>query len=407
MAKGKYPVSVQPGIPKLGLCPAGWRTVKFNDVLHEVTRPVKLEDHSEYQLVVAKRSRGGIESRGKLLGSKILTKTQFRIEKDDFLISNRQIVHGACGVVPENLSGAIVSNEYTVLHPTDDLHLDFLKYLAHTIYFQQTCFHSSVGIDVEKMIFRLNDWLKRSVHLPKLNEQKKISEIFSTWDEAISKLSALLERLHLRKQYLMNKTFKRCVFNRLQDNPYENTANLGDLFLERKETKCIDLPLLSITSSNGVVPRNMLEKKDTSNNDKSKYLRIASGDIGYNTMRMWQGVSALSQLEGIVSPAYTICIPTEKIDAVYFSYLFKYTPMIYIFWRHSQGLVDDTLNLKFDAFSKIKVAFPDREKQQEISRHFIGLDKEISLAKQLREKIESQKFGLMQQLLVGKIRVKI
>jgi type I restriction enzyme S subunit len=70
--------------------------------------------------------------------------------------------------------------------------------------------------------------------------------------------------------------------------------HLGDLFAERVEIGRSDLPLLSITADRGVVPRDHLDRRDTSNADKSQYLRIAPGDIGYNTMRMWQGVSALS-----------------------------------------------------------------------------------------------------------------
>ena len=65
-----------------------------------------------------------------------------------------------------------------------------------------------------------------------------------------------------------------------------------------------------------MIPRDQLDKRDTSNPDKAKYKRVAVGDIAYNTMRMWQGVSALASLEGIVSPAYTVAVPTDKIHGL-------------------------------------------------------------------------------------------
>ena len=69
-------------------------------------------------------------------------------------------------------------------------------------------------------------------------------------------------------------------------------------------------------------------------------------------MRMWQGVSGLSYLEGIVSPAYTILKPTESVCAEYAAYLFKLPRLVHIFERNSQGLVSDTWNLKYSNLKK-------------------------------------------------------
>ena len=182
---------------------------------------------------------------------------------------------------------------------------------------------------------------------------------------------------------------------------------LGDMFTERNETKYYDLPLLSI-GQNGVYPQDESIKKDTSNEDKSKYKRICPGDIGYNTMRMWQGRSALSELEGIVSPAYTVVTPKKNADSIFFSYLFKMPKMTNLFWRNSQGLVDDTLNCKFKDFSIVKTMLPStKEEQTAIAQVLQAADKEISLFKAKAEKLREQQKGLMQQLLTGKVRLKI
>jgi len=99
------------------------------------------------------------------------------------------------------------------------------------------------------------------------------------------------------------------------------TETLGNLFVHRKEKNYPELPLLAVTGNGGVVPRDSLERRDTSNADKSKYLRVMPNDIAYNTMRMWQGVSGLSKYEGIVSPAYTICAPKSGVEPEYAKYL--------------------------------------------------------------------------------------
>jgi type I restriction enzyme S subunit len=181
---------------------------------------------------------------------------------------------------------------------------------------------------------------------------------------------------------------------------------LGDLFAERNETNRVDLPLLSVTGDRGLVPRDEIERRDTSNVDKSKYKRVAAGDIAYNTMRMWQGVSALSTLEGIVSPAYTVIVPGPKIVPSFARHLFKLPAVVHLFFRYSQGLVDDTLNLKYERFVKVKVRIPiDLDEQRRIAETMDVADKEIGLLEVLSEQIGRQKRGLMQKLLKGELSV--
>lgn len=177
----------------------------FGDAMEVVERPIELVDDLEYQLVTAKRSRGGVVARSRLLGRDVLTKTQFLIERDDFLMSNRQIIHGGCGIVPPALHGAVVSNEYSVLRPKSNLVLGYLSYLSHSIYFQQTCFHASVGVDVEKMIFDCERWLEFKIHLPPLHDQLQIAEILSSADDTIAATRAVFEQAQKLKSALMSE----------------------------------------------------------------------------------------------------------------------------------------------------------------------------------------------------------
>lgn len=157
--------------------------------------------------------------------------------------------------------------------------------------------------------------------LPTVSEQLKISAIDCTWDEAITKTQQLIAQLQQRNKGLMQQllTGKK----RLKGFRREwRELHLGDVFTERNETGYLDLPLLSVGSLGVYLQSNSI-KKDSSNEDKSKYRRICIGDIGYNTMRMWQGRSALSSLEGIVSPAYTIVTAKEGEYSPFYSLLLK------------------------------------------------------------------------------------
>ena len=249
--------------------------------------------------------------------------------------------------------------------------------------------------------------LKRiKLPIPPMEEQRTIAEILGVWDEAIEKQSRLIEKLELRKRALMQRLLTGRTRLPGFTTPRQK-VKLGEIFKERNETKREHLPLLSITAERGVILQSESDKKDTSNDDKSKYKRICPNDIGYNTMRMWQGRSALSAMEGIVSPAYTIVTPKAEVDPLFISELIKQPRAVYDFWTHSQGLVGDTLNCKFHDFSQVKVAIPSLPEQKAIAEVLTTADDEIATHRKKLGALRLQKRGLMQQLLTGKTRVKI
>ena len=275
------------------------------------------------------------------------------------------------------------------------------QYITEYINFRKPFFYESTGVPqlTAPQIANIQ------VLFPPLGEQRKIAEVLGVWDEAIEKQARLIEKLALRKRALMQRLLSAKLRLPGFSEPWK-IHKLQELFTERNETNRTDLPLLSITGDRGVILQTESEKRDTSNDDKSKYKRIAKGDIGYNTMRMWQGRSALSGLEGIVSPAYTIVVPNTDVDGYYMSVLFKQPRLIYDFWTHSQGLVGDTLNCKYRDFGQVHICCPPLAEQKAITEVLTAADREIELAKEKLERLRRQKRGLMQQLLTGKKRVK-
>jgi type I restriction enzyme, S subunit len=251
-----------------------------------------------------------------------------------------------------------------------------------------------------------NDLHAIKILSPPYFEQKKIAHVLGVFDSALGLASNLVRNAKTQKKALMQQLL---TGNRRLPGFKDKWSHhkLGELFAERAETDRHDLPLLSITAKQGVINREDVGRKDSSNEDKSKYRRICFGDIGYNTMRMWQGVSALSGLEGIVSPAYTIVVPNDGIDAEFMSYLFQLPRTIHDFYRFSQGLTSDTWNLKFRHFKEVSVRVPDYQEQQAIATVLSQCDKQIVFYSQLRDRLGEERKALMQQLLTGKRRVKV
>lgn len=291
--------------------------------------------------------------------------------------------------------------------------MEWLAILLQLKRFRQEIMARSHGTSGSMKKLTKDEFLGITIPYPPFPEQRRIATILSTWDRAIDQVRALIEAKKKLKKGLM----QQLLTGRMRFPEFGKPAKkgelpegwrhtkLGECFDERDEND-IQLPLLSITAERGVIPRDEVERKDTSNADKGKYKRIVPGDIGYNTMRMWQGVSALSSLEGIISPAYTVCMPRKGINSLYFSYLFKQPKIISLFHRYSQGLVDDTLNLKYHHFAMVKVDYPASEKEQKkIATLLKVCDQEMTILEKEIEVMQTQKKGLMQKLLTGEVRV--
>ncbi len=96
--------------------------------------------------------------------------------------------------------------------------------------------------------------------------------------------------------------------------------------------------------------------------------------------------------------------PRESINVKFMSMLIQQPRVVYDFWTHSQGLVSDTLNCKYPDFCQVKVRIPTKQEQTAIASVLVKADKEIELANEKLASLQSQKRGLMQQLLTGKKR---
>lgn len=387
-----------------GIIPNEWRVGQVSKCIEEY----KFFSNDISHIPVYSSSRKGLVPQSDYYNQREAVETNlgYKVVPQGYVtyrhMSDDDVFHFNINKTGENV---LVSSEYPVFTSSDNCDLSFLiSVLNNTARFRYFCKMQKLGGTRTRLYL---DNLKRyALALPPFDEQKKIAEILSTQDKVIELKEKLLAEKRQQKKYLIQQllTGKK----RLHGFHGEwKREKLGKLFAERNETQCAHLELLAITGTQGVIPRSKLDLKDNSSEDKSKYLHICVGDIGYNTMRMWQGVSAYSNYEGIVSPAYTILKPKGKVNAKYFSYLFKLPEVVFTFFRFSQGLVDDTRNLKYKNFKTICVTYPeDIQEQNVIASILEKADQEIDLLCQAIEQEKKKKKALMQLLLTGIVRVK-
>lgn len=397
----KYAKSVQPGIPRLRQPKPKWETVRIGQLFQEISRPVDMGDNRVYDLVTVKRSRGGVEKRESLKGKQIAVKSQFYVKTGDFLISKRQIVHGACGFVPPSLDGAIVSNEYSVLHCTDLILPEFLNYLIHTKYFQQTCFHSSIGVHVEKMIFKLDNWFRWKINIPIIEEQRKIADFLGAVDSKLDVLRCKRDLLADYKRGVMQKFFTQEIrFTQDDGRPFADWEMVEFGQIANRVSKKFDptksteehllIELENLDSGNGKI----IDIK-TTEDQRSIKTCFSSGDVLFGKLRPYLRKFAFVDFSGVCSSEIWV-LRTNKTNKKYLYYLIQ-TERFNRAANVSSG--SKMPRADWDIVSSTTFRLPSNKKeQQKIADVLTAIDDKITAVDQQIDQIETFKKGLLQQM---------
>lgn len=179
---------------------------KIDHLFNNLSRYVKWDDDETYNLVSIRRRYGGLFFRGDLKGEKIGVKKLKTVHEGDFLISKRQVSHGAWAVVTNKFHGGKVSDEYECLTISDKT---LLKSAFWAWYCQQKIithysFLDSIGVHIEKLIFHYRLFKKRKVKIPTaIDEQTAIAKVLQAADKEIALLKAKTEKLREQKKGMM------------------------------------------------------------------------------------------------------------------------------------------------------------------------------------------------------------
>ena len=106
---------------------SSWKKMRMGELLTRVFRPIEWTAEMQLSLVSLRRRCGGLFRRPDVLGSDYKTQDLHELESNDFLISKRQVVHGAWALVPPDFAGSLVSKEYAIFvnASPDKLHMPF------------------------------------------------------------------------------------------------------------------------------------------------------------------------------------------------------------------------------------------------------------------------------------------
>jgi len=241
-----------------------------------------------------------------------------------------------------------------------------------------------------------------SVDFPPLPEQKKIAEILSTWDEAIELEN---QKIVFKKEY--RDSFVKMMILRLEKkHKLTTTAQRIKSFLIESRDRVGNNDITPVAVGvNGIRLRTEIYSKELSSDySNNKILRANDICFGIGTDQIVYGV-LLSKNIYSVSPAYRV-FNIVGIDPFYLKCYLDTKNTIYskkyMIISARQG---KSVNIK--GLLNEMIIVPPLAVQQQFSKVVTEMDNEIQLLEKERDLLNTQKQGLMQRLLTGKVRVKL
>lgn len=153
--------------------------------------------------------------------------------------------------------------------------------------------------------------------------------------------------------------------------------------------------VLSLYRELGVVPKNSRDDNhNVTSENTTQYKFVECGDLVINKMKAWQGSLAVSNYEGIVSPAYYVCkFRSKSVNKAYVHYLLRSNVYAQQFECLSTGMRVGQWDLAIDDFLRTPLLLPPMKEQTEIVDFLNKKTVEINaLIANVQEQIEKLKF---------------
>lgn len=390
---------------------AEWEDEKIGDVVAEKRRLIVLNDHQRYELITVKRRNEGLVSRGHLLGRDILVKDYAQLQTGDFVISKRQVVHGATGMVPPALDGAIVSNEYLTAVDSDKLLTEFLTIVASLPAMRRKFFLSSYGVDIEKLFFDAEDWKKRNVTIPGPAEQTRIGAFFRELDQLIE--------LHRRKHEKL-VALKKAMLQKMFPNPGANTPEvrfkgfngvwaeeevrkLGSFSkgagYSKRDLKASGTPIVlygrlyvNYQTAISEVDTFVEDRKGTIKSTGNEVVIPASGESAEDIAR----ASAILADGIILGGDLNVIYPYDKLDPYFLALALSNGKPKADLAKRAQGKT--IVHVRAADIASITVAFPKLAEQQKITAFFSSVDTLISQHATQIQKLQQIKSACLEKM---------
>lgn len=413
------------GIEWIGEIPDSWKVVQLASLFVEhKQKNVGMQCNNLLSLSYGNIKRKDINTADGLLPESfenynIVDNGDIILRLTDLQNDQRSLRTGLC------LERGIVTSAYVTLRKRNsNLNSAFMHYYLHSF-------------DVRKGFYGMGSGVRQGLSFDGIRKleilvppQKTQEAIVSYLSQKLTEVDKLIEVQQAQIEKL--KEYKQSVITEAVTKGLDPTAPMKDsgvewigkipaswivvknkvLFRNVSIKGFGDSMVLSLYRDYGVIPKN---SRDDNHNvtslDTDSYKRVEINDLVINKMKAWSGSLAISDYDGIISPAYYICKVNYKyVDKRFIHNYLRNKYLVSLYEMYSAGLRVGQWDLSIDDFLNIEIALPASIEEQVKIATFIDdkcakIDKLIALKQSKIEKLQEYKKSLIYEYVTGKKEV--
>lgn len=297
-----------------------WPRVKLGNVLKRSDETAQPAVDTEYKEITIRLWGKGVIERGRVSGASVNGR-RFIARKNQFIASRIDARNGAMGIVPSDLDGALVSNDFPLFDVNHDRLLpQYVGWLCRTPAFVDLCARASEGT-TNRVRLKEAEFLNLEIEIPDTDAQRRIvaridavqqqlqqaNTLRSSIDNDIASLLAV--RFQETLQHAEWRSMREVAPIVRRDVVVDHQSNYAELGIRSFGKGTFHKPALS-----GIE----LGSK--------RVYRIEPGDLLFSNVFAWEGAIAVAKPEDVGrvgSHRFISCVPHGGlITAEYLRYYF-------------------------------------------------------------------------------------
>lgn len=344
-----------------------WLKVALGELLRRSDETTVLDPAAEYHEVTIKLWGKGVVSRGKVRGGDVVSARRV-VHANQLILSKIDARNGAIGLVPPELDGAIVSNDFPSFEFRDPERCDaaFMGWLVRSAPFVELCKAASEGT-TNRVRIKEDRFLDQQIGLPPLSEQQAIVARLNALAEKTREVEAHLDAVERDAEHLLALRFRDVV----ADAPLRPMAEVAPAVRRPVE---IDIATRYREIGARSFGKGLFVKPDFDGAEATwqKPVWIRSGDLVLSNIKAWEGAIAVADDEHdgcIASHRYITCVPDPALaTAGFLAYYLLSEGGLEKVGLASPGTADRNRTLSLGNLGKIAVPAPALAAQQTFDR---------------------------------------
>lgn len=344
-----------------------WAKFPLGEVLIKNEDTIEISSTGSYQQVTVRLWGKGVVPRGEVTGMELASGRRFRVSAGQFILSRIDARHGAFGMVPEELDGAIATNDFPSFK-IDEKRLapGFLRWLSRTHNFIKLCRAASEGT-TNRVRLKEERFLRMPVYLPEKEEQERIVAKLDALAEKIEDTRKDKRAIQQEAEAMLHSAYSRIV----EGAPFHKMGEVAPLVRREVEVRMgEEYPELGIRSfGKGTFHKPALDYLSVGT---KRLYRIEPGDLLFSNVFAWEGAIAVAQAEDegrFGSHRFITCVPNQGVaTAEYLRFYFLTDEGLRKIGEASPGGAGRNRTLGLSKLAQIEVPVPAYEQQAWFNR---------------------------------------